>query len=1018
MRMTFACKLLLMFVCLAFVATSSAQLTTARFYGIVSDPSGGLIPAAAVTFTHEATGIEYTKTSDAAGEFMFDALRVGVYKLRIEAQGFRAFESRGVELGAGQSVRRTFVLELGEVTQTMDVVAEALEINTVNTEQRQSFTGLQTQQLPLARRNYASLLGVGTGISDIAGGVRMNGLGKSGAKISVDGTNATGNSEGSYTSLFQSFNYVDTLTIEAIEEVQVVKGVVPAEHGQQLSGNVNLITKSGTNQWHGSAFENFQTEELAARHQFLTSKAPLTFNQFGGSLGGPIKRDRIFIFGAYEGYRERSSQFVSGDVPTQKLRTEMLAAVPAYKTALDIMPLPNLPHAATADRGRWEGAAGTRAHDNHATVKGDVRLSNYSSLALTYARGRPFRLGANFRKNVRDWHGFMERGTATYVISGAAWTSETRFGYNFNEVDRNDSYFFDAIDGSQPEQTFGGRRFPGIQADGFFTTGDAEFNNRYGPLYSLEEKFARHFGKHSVKFGAILTRRGSGRVNLEAPQLRYVNKTELLANTPSRFQVFFGQPRYLGRNNDIGFFVQDDWRFSSKLVVNLGVRYDFFSKYVATPEIPTETAGFFNLDGLLDDKFNFGPFRDPSRPVENDGWVNIGPRVGFAYNPDGRGKSVIRGGFSVMFGTQPTDDYNSAVSRTSFLTRSVVYSKAEGASLGLRYPVFNDHILPIVTASDQVQRESIFDPRIQNPYSLNTYLGVQRALGPSIVVESAFVGTRGIKYRLRRQFNEVNRITGLRPNPNLGTGIYFDSSQTSSYYSWQSSLRKRFSRGFTGSMHYTWGKGLAYTGGDTGATFSGDSFVSIQDFFDVRSNRGPSAGDVTHRVVSDFVYEVPVIAALGGLGRQVLGGWQVSGIFSARTGAPVLITQGCAISHCRPDYIGGSPILSDYRQTLQYLNKAAFARVPVISASGATARPGNLGNGAVRLPGAWNLDLSLAKTFPLRESLKFQFRGDAFNFFNHTNFTGMQANINSGVFGRFTGTAGARIVQLSAKLSF
>lgn len=1003
---------------LAFAGAGWSQVTTARFYGIITDPSGAVVPGATVTLVQQDTGASSVKTSDSAGEFMFDFLKVGSYTLRIEAPGFKTYEASAIELGAAQSVRRTFVVEIGTAAETVRVTSETVEVNTVNAEQRESFSRQEAMQLPLARRNYSNLLKVGTGIVDIPGGVRMNGLGKSGASVTVDGTNATGNSENSYTSMFQSFNYVDTLSVEAIQEVQITKGVISAEYGQQLSGNVNLLTRSGTNNWHGSLFENFQAEELNARGQFLTTKPPLTFNQFGGSGGGPIKRDRVFIFGAYEGYRERTSRFVSGDVPTQKLRNEMLAAVPAYKTALDIMPLPTVPHSPTADAGRFEGIAGSMAEDNHAVVKGDIRLRDSMNLALTYTRGRPFRINENYTLNGREWRGFQERGTASFVMTGAAWTSESRFGYNFNEVDRNDRYFFTAVDSAKAETSFGGRRFPGIQATGLFSSGDAEFNNRYGPLWSLEEKYARHVGKHSFKFGGILTRRFSGRVNLEVPQLRYVNKAELLANTPSRFQVFFGQPRYLGRNNEIGVFVQDDWRISPRLVINLGLRYDYFSAYVAKPEDSREPAGFFNLDGLLDDQFHFGKFRDPSSPVESDKWVNLGPRIGFSFNPDGRGKTVVRGGYSVMFGVQPTDDYNSAVSRTEFLTRSVAYSKAEGTALGLRYPAFNDEVLPLVTASTQIQRETIFDPHIQNPYSLATYLGVQREIAGSMVVESAFVGTRGVKYRLRRQFNEVNRSTGLRPNPNLGTGLYFDSGQTSSYYSWQNSFRKRFSRGFSGSAHYTWGKGLSPAGGDTGASFSGDTVVAIQDFFDVRSNYGPSAGDVTHNFVGDFIYELPSLARTAPVLRAVAGGWQVSGIYTARTGTPLLITQGCSIAHCRPDYVGGNAVNPDARKTLQYLNKSAFAPVPVIAASGATARPGNVGNGAVRLPGVWNLDFSAGKNFALTESVRLQIRGDMFNVFNHTNFSTVTTNINSVNFGRFTNTLSARVIQLNARLSF
>jgi hypothetical protein len=327
-------------------------------------------------------------------------------------------------------------------------------------------------------------------------------------------------------------------------------------------------------------------------------------------------------------------------------------------------------------------------------------------------------------------------------------------------------------------------------------------------------------------------------------------------------------------------------------------------------------------------------------------------------------------------------------------------------------------VLPLLAKSNQIQREYILDPHSQNPYSMNFYLGLQRELTGSLMLESGFVGTRGVKFRLERNFNEVDRLTGLRPNPNLGTGIYLDSSQTTSYSSWQSSLRKRFSHSVLANANYTWGKALGINGGDTGASFSGDTAFTIQNFFDARSNRGPAAGDVTHYFTGDFIYELPRVSTTNGIVRGALGGWQVAGIFTARTGTPLLISQSCAISACRPDYVGGDPTTTNYKETLQYLNKAAFAKVPVGSASGATLRAGNLGNGAVRLPGIWNIDTSISKIFGLTESLRLQVRGDMFNFFNHTNFSGVTTDINSSNFGRFTSTAGTRLMQLNARLSF
>ncbi|MGH9674464.1 MAG: carboxypeptidase regulatory-like domain-containing protein, partial [Bryobacteraceae bacterium] len=432
-------KCVLTFVTLGFlVAPAWSQVTTATLYGILQDSSGAAIPHGTATLTHQGTGTVIRKVSDVQGEFVFDFLRVGTYLLQIEAAGFKRYESAGIELAAAQNVRRTFVLEVGAVSETVTVEGSPALLNTVAAEQRESLSRKEITELPIARRNFSNILGVGTGITTgDNGAVRMNGLGRSGAKITVDGTDATSNPENPGTSMYQSFNYIDTMSIEAIQEVQTTKGVIAAEYAHQLSGNVNLISRSGTNDWHGSLFENFQADNLNARAQFLTFKAPLTFNQFGGSSGGPLKRDKVFIFGAYEAYRERTSQVVQGDVPTARLRAEMLAAVPAYKTFLDSLPLPNQAHDPDGNGGRYIGAGSSNAHDNHAVLKGDVRLTNSASVAMTYVRGRPYRITPRVSPiNSRSWEGVQERGTANFTMAGTKWSSETRFGYNWNDIFR------------------------------------------------------------------------------------------------------------------------------------------------------------------------------------------------------------------------------------------------------------------------------------------------------------------------------------------------------------------------------------------------------------------------------------------------------------------------------------------------------------------------------------------------------------------------------------------------------
>jgi hypothetical protein len=245
-----------------------------------------------------------------------------------------------------------------------------------------------------------------------------------------------------------------------------------------------------------------------------------------------------------------------------------------------------------------------------------------------------------------------------------------------------------------------------------------------------------------------------------------------------------------------------------------------------------------------------------------------------------------------------------------------------------------------------------------------------------------------------------------------------DNSQSSTYYGWQNSIRKRFSHGLSFDANYTWSKTLANGGGDTGAYYDGENFVRNQSFFDLRADRGPAASDITHYFSGSWVYQLPSLTNRARVLRHAIGGWQATGMVRAQTGLPVILTQSSSTPGQRADYAGGQAILSNYRETLQYLNPAAFQRIPVSSASGAPVRPGNTGPGFVRAPGMWNVDFSLAKNFALHESVRLQIRTDLFNALNHTNLSGLRTSINDVFFGQLLSTMGARIVQLNARLTF
>jgi hypothetical protein len=359
---------------------------------------------------------------------------------------------------------------------------------------------------------------------------------------------------------------------------------------------------------------------------------------------------------------------------------------------------------------------------------------------------------------------------------------------------------------------------------------------------------------------------------------------------------------------------------------------------------------------------------------------------------------------------------------TEFVPKRVIFNRQQALELGIKYPMYNDDLAKIVTQEAQLKgNTNIFtaiDPQIQNPYALQYSLGIQRELTSSLVLDTAFVGVRGTKFIMFRPLNEPDRITGLRPNQKLLANFYADASQNSSYVSWQTSLRKRYSSNFSGSFHYTYGKSLANGGGDNGAYYQGDNDARTQDFFNLRAEYGPTVGDTTHVVSSQVVYDTPALASMNSIARTILGGWQAAGIFSAQSGQPLGITQPSSRYHSRPDYAGGETKFDNYEDTLLFLNRAAFQTVPIVTASGAPVRPGNLGWGAVRGNSTWNLDFSLGKNFSITERVALQLRTDMFNALNNVMLSGLQTNINNNQFGRFQNASQPRSIQLNARLTW
>jgi Carboxypeptidase regulatory-like domain/TonB-dependent Receptor Plug Domain/TonB dependent receptor len=1026
------------------VAHTYGQVTTATLVGLVRDSSAAVIPGATVVATHEGTGVAREGVTDANGEFVFSALPVGPYAVRIELTGFKTLQQRGMQLSAGQTVRQTFALEVGTLTETVTVAGEAPLVQTAMSLQTDNLGSQEVRELPVSRRNLTNLIGLaagvvvtGTGAAGGSGGVQMNGVASGGTGITVDGTEANSNPEGRSLTQYGSENQISVMSLDSIAEVQIVKGVLPAEYGGVAGGQINVISRSGTNNLQGSAFFSTQNEEWNARDFFSTAQQPVgSFRQYGGTLGGPVLRNKVFFFTTYEGYREKVELNLNTTVPYQPIRDEVLRALPYPETriALDAMYLPTETIVSAAgvvntQVGRWRGLGVRRRSENHVVAKTDMSVFNGANLSFTYTRLRPFTLEPRPNPdgaNDREFPNRQDRIAAQYVMTRGAWVSESRVGWNKAYLARLDK-FLSVIGPNQPAEIMPyGRRVPSFSVSGVFDTPHSEILDMAGTAYSLEQKFSRGYQRHLVKAGFRFMRETGSHINPEDPAFNFQNYADLLANVVNSHNTTYGAPPHGSRMDQYGAFIQDDWRLGNNFVLNLGLRWDYYgvAEVYATTPVPVELVNLENPTDLR--RMDFGPKRDPAKPYQPDG-NNIGPRMGFAWTLGENEATVIRGGLGYLYSPTLPMTVRQAVNHPTIPYR-VVYNRTESAARNIRWPMYTDDALPLAQA-DSAGRAAVFslvDTNISAPYTIQSMLSVQRALGRTMAAEIGYLRTDGNDFPLQRQFTiAFDRQTGLRPNTAIGSpgGYYVDSSQTMVYNGLQTSLRRRFSNRYSWEANYTLGKSESTQGGDLSVYYI-TSFNNIQDFWNPELDYGPSANDIRHRLNGSFIYELPGVDGGQGVLNGVLGGWQISGILQARSGGTVTVTQPSGIGNSRPDVASGVDlVVADWKDTCNntgcnYLNTAGFVRVPVSTVTNATLRPGAFMPQMIRGPADFNLHTTLAKSFSLGADTRLQVRADIFNVANRKNYNNPQGNMNNAAFGRITGAGRARVFQLGARLTF
>lgn len=978
------------------IAELWGQVNTATVTGTVTDPSGAAVPNARIEAKNEATGLATSALSNNVGRFALPALPIGSYDFTVTAIGFENLTRNGLALSAGQVLELELPLQVGTAQQTVNVSSEASSLSYDRAEQRANLDQQQVRNLPLTHLDWTGLL-VTTNAVTSAGnsGVSLNGLPPASFNLTVDGTNASSDPEMPSVGFYQGFNEINTVNTDAIAEVSITKGIMPASVSGTMSGNINIITRSGTNQFHGTLLEFNSLNDYNARNQFLTTNPRSTSNQFGGSLGGAIQKNKLFFFVNYDGVRISSFDALNGTVPTPLFVTQAVAAQPQYASQFALFPAPNSAYSPTALTATWSGARSLVQNDNNAIGRVDYYFNANNWLTVRYNDSHPYKFAPRvIALDPRISSGITDSYNLQYTHTSPHWTETTRAAYIRTDIARLDLLYSYGVDE--------------LKVSGIDTQGGENFQIR-GGTYTGEETVATVRGKHTIELGGIYQRLRTGRHDDTTTTFSYANTTDFFNNLPNQVQINFLLLPFNLYMSQIGGFVQDDYRATGSLTINMGIRYDYWT-------VPREQDNrLFNRDaGPLG--VGTGPFRSPNS-LYNADWPNFSPRIGLAWSVGSDRKTVLRAGSGIFYNPHtifggPIDD----VLDNPNIPFRLTLAKSQAAAQGLNYPLNKLALMNQLEANGTPIATTSIGAHFPNPRSYQWYAGVQRQLPFGMVLDTAYVGNRGMHLNMTRNTNLPGRVTGVIPDPAFGSFRYYDTSDSSWYDSWQTSLSKAFAHGLNFGFNYTWAHNISY--GDADLQLQ----AAPQDPFNLRADRGPTPYDIRHSFRVNFLYEPEILKWTGLHGHTAqtfIGGWQLSGILVANSGLPVNIVNGnSANSTDRPDLNTSVPsTFANYQNTLLYLDSAAYVAVPISSASGLQQRDGSLGRYALRAPGIWNLDFSLAKNFAIHERLRLQLRGDAFNALNHTNLGGLVVDISKSNFGRLT-SATARSLQIGAKVIF
>ncbi|HLA09090.1 MAG TPA: TonB-dependent receptor [Pyrinomonadaceae bacterium] len=1018
-----------------------AQTATATLSGTVEDQNGAVVPSVGITIQNIGTSLEREVTTNDSGYFTAPLLPPGSYTVTARRDGFTPVEVRKVVLNVGDQKALQIQLKAGSITEMVQVIGEAPLINespSVGTVVDRQFVG----NIPLNGRSFQSLVTLTPGVVIVPvsptnrGQFSVNGQRTGSNAFMVDGVSANvgsvpgvfgqQNTTGNLPSLTTFGTTQSLVSLDALQEFKVQTSGYAAEYGRQPGGQISIVTRSGTNEFHGSLFDYIRNDIFDANDWFANAnrqrKPAMRQNDFGGTFSGPVVlpvyngRNRTFFFLSYEGLRLRLPKFSLSNVPTLALRQQ---APTSLQPILNAFPIPN-----GKDLGNGLAEFSSSYSDpsslNATSIRFDHTINGKNTLFGRYNRATSetsTRIAESALSNVKlDKLNFQTVTFGITTLIRPAAINDLRFNYSSNlgrTVGTLDNFggsnspprnmLIPSQHDSSGAQGVFLLRFVGATSVGFPQLDIFDQRSDQRQL-NIIDNFSYAHGSHQLKFGFDYRRlTPSFSANPYLLGVRFTTSAGVLAATANRISIFAQlQPKPIIVN--LSAYAQDTWRVSRRLTLDLGLRWD-------VNPAPSEANGLEQL--AVTQVGDLGTM--DLAPLGTKAWkttyTNFAPRVGVAYQLSQKpgGETVLRGGFGVFYDTGNdfgTLNFNGQFPFTSNRQMSNVSFPLSATQLAPGPIPIHGSLTPPYGFF------FVFDPELKLPYTLQWNLAVERSLGSNQVLSVSYVGAAG------RRLLQGTQVDLSQINPKFSFPMLVRNKATSDYHALQTKLQRRLSKRLQALASYSWSHAL--DDDSTGFTFS-------------VPRRGNADFDVRHVFAAGITYDIPD-ASITQVVDALLGGWSVDTVINVRSALPVDLKAGALINpvdgsfiDVRPNVLPGVPLYLDDPSVPggRRINQAAFSLPP-------TGQSGNLGRNQVRGLNSWQVDLGVRRELVLTEKVKLQIRAEAFNIFNHPNFGGIQQTLTAPNFGQATSMlnrqlgglselyqiGGPRSMQFALKLSF